>query len=87
MLPRVAITTGDPAGIGPEIAEKAAADLRVKAVCEPVIFHTEPAESYPIGEVSAAAGRAAYDTIARPTLVADNLMEAAARILAPRQGA
>jgi len=70
MLPRVAITTGDPAGIGPEIAEKAAADLRVKAVCEPVIFHTEPGDGYPIGEVSAAAGRAAYDTIVRAVAAA-----------------
>ena len=70
MLPRVAITTGDPAGIGPEIAEKAAADLRVKAVCEPVIFHPEPGDGYPIGEVSAAAGRAAYDTIVRAVAAA-----------------
>jgi 4-hydroxythreonine-4-phosphate dehydrogenase len=70
MLPRVAITTGDPAGIGPEIAEKAAADLRVQAVCEPVIFHAEPADGYPIGEVSAAAGRAAYDTILRAVAAA-----------------
>ena len=59
MLPRVAITTGDPAGIGPEIAEKAAADVRVQAVCEPVIFRAEPADGYAIGEVSAAAGQAA----------------------------
>jgi 4-hydroxythreonine-4-phosphate dehydrogenase len=28
--PRIAITVGDPAGIGPEIAEKAAADPRVR---------------------------------------------------------
>jgi len=35
MKPRIAITVGDPAGIGPEIAEKAAADERVRAVCEP----------------------------------------------------
>ena len=27
---RIAITVGDPAGIGPEIAEKAAADPRVR---------------------------------------------------------
>ena len=70
MLPRVAITTGDPAGIGPEIAEKAAADLRVQAVCEPVIFHAEPAGRYEIGEVSAAAGQAAYDTIVRAVAAA-----------------
>ena len=31
-LPRIAIATGDPAGIGPEIALKAALDARVRAV-------------------------------------------------------
>ena len=36
--PIVAITAGDPAGIGPEIARKAADDPRVRAVCEPVIY-------------------------------------------------
>ena len=36
--PRVAITVGDPAGIGPEIAARAAADPRVLAVCEPVVY-------------------------------------------------
>jgi 4-hydroxy-L-threonine phosphate dehydrogenase PdxA len=37
MLPRIAIATGDPAGIGPEISLKAALDPAVKAICEPVI--------------------------------------------------
>ena len=36
--PRIAITVGDPAGIGPEIAARAAADPRVLAVCEPVLY-------------------------------------------------
>lgn len=61
--PRVAITTGDPAGIGPEIAAKAAADAGVRAVCEPIIFDSGAAAT--VGEVSAASGRAAYDTIVR----------------------
>jgi 4-hydroxythreonine-4-phosphate dehydrogenase len=69
MLPRVAITTGDPAGIGPEIAQKAAADLRVQAVCEPVIFDAAPGK-YKVGEVSAEAGQAAYDTIVRAVAAA-----------------
>jgi 4-hydroxythreonine-4-phosphate dehydrogenase len=63
MKPRVAITVGDPAGIGPEIAEKAAADPTVRAVCEPVIYQT--AVVAPLGQVSAAAGQAAYDTLVR----------------------
>jgi 4-hydroxythreonine-4-phosphate dehydrogenase len=40
-LPRVAIATGDPAGIGPEIAFKAATDPAVRALCRPVLF-TDP---------------------------------------------
>jgi 4-hydroxythreonine-4-phosphate dehydrogenase len=36
--PKVAIATGDPAGIGPEISIKAARDARVTAICEPVLF-------------------------------------------------
>ena len=65
MKPRVAITVGDPAGIGPEIAEKAAADPRVRDACEPLIYG--PARGIPIalGSVSADAGRSAYDTICR----------------------
>jgi 4-hydroxythreonine-4-phosphate dehydrogenase len=61
--PRVALTVGDPAGIGPEIVEKAAADPGVLAVCEPVIF--DAPFSGPIGEVSEEGGRAAYDTVVR----------------------
>lgn len=36
-LPIIAIATGDPAGIGPEIAMKAALDERVRALCRPVL--------------------------------------------------
>ncbi|MGC8474890.1 MAG: 4-hydroxythreonine-4-phosphate dehydrogenase PdxA [Acetobacteraceae bacterium] len=38
MTPRVAIALGDPAGIGPELALKAATDPRVRALCTPVLF-------------------------------------------------
>jgi 4-hydroxythreonine-4-phosphate dehydrogenase len=65
-LPRIAITVGDPAGIGPEIAQKAAADPRVAAACVPVLYGpTAPAAlaAFQPGTVSAAAGRAAYDAI------------------------
>jgi len=62
-LPRVAITVGDPAGIGPEIAAMAAADPRVRAVCEPIVFGPPPGLTVSMGQVSAAAGRAAYDVI------------------------
>jgi 4-hydroxy-L-threonine phosphate dehydrogenase PdxA len=36
-LPRIAIATGDPAGIGPEIALKAVLDARVKTLCRPLL--------------------------------------------------
>ena len=36
--PRLALTCGDPAGIGPEVAVAAAHDRRVREVCEPVLF-------------------------------------------------
>ena len=63
MKPIVAITAGDPAGIGPEIARKAADDPRVRAVCEPVIYGPPDASRFEPGILSAEAGRAAYDAI------------------------
>jgi 4-hydroxythreonine-4-phosphate dehydrogenase len=61
--PRVAITVGDPAGIGPEIARKAAADARVRDACEPVLYGPGPDQTFEPGVLSGAAGRAAYDAI------------------------
>jgi 4-hydroxythreonine-4-phosphate dehydrogenase len=37
MKPRIAITMGDPAGIGPEISLKTALDKRITGVCYPVL--------------------------------------------------
>jgi 4-hydroxythreonine-4-phosphate dehydrogenase len=36
-LPRIAIATGDPAGIGPEVSLKAALDPDVRAICRPLL--------------------------------------------------
>ena len=36
-LPRVAISTGDPAGIGPEVGLKTALDPTVNAICRPIV--------------------------------------------------
>ena len=60
--PRIALTAGDPAGIGPEIVRKAAADPRVLAVCEPVIYGASESAFAP-GVLSADAGLAAYESI------------------------
>jgi len=66
--PRVGITVGDPAGIGPEISIKAAADPAVLEVCEPCLYgphHQTDLRGFAPGVVSAEAGRAACDAIAR----------------------
>jgi 4-hydroxythreonine-4-phosphate dehydrogenase len=65
MKPRVAITAGDPAGIGPEVAARAAADPRVLDLCEPIVYGPPAGAAFSAGELSAAAGRAAYDVIVR----------------------
>jgi len=65
MKPRIAITAGDPAGIGPEVAAKAAADPRVLAACEPVVYGPSDTTRFAPGVLSAPAGRAAYDLIVR----------------------
>jgi 4-hydroxythreonine-4-phosphate dehydrogenase len=61
--PRIAITAGDPAGIGPEIAQKAAADARVRDVCEPVIYGLPGRAGIEPGALSADAGLDAYEAI------------------------
>ena len=62
--PRIAITIGDPAGIGPEVAARAASDRRVLEVCVPVLYGPSEAQITP-GVLSAEAGRFAYETIVR----------------------
>ena len=65
-LPRVGVTVGDPAGVGPEIALKAAADPAVTSCCRVVLYGPTAPEAlrgFQIGKVSAAAGKAAYDAI------------------------
>jgi 4-hydroxythreonine-4-phosphate dehydrogenase len=69
-LPKIALTVGDPAGIGPEIVAKAAIDPSVTAVCQPIVlgYGNPPTFADPNirpGEVSALAGQQAHDTIVR----------------------
>jgi 4-hydroxythreonine-4-phosphate dehydrogenase len=69
-LPLIAVTSGDPSGIGPEIAVKAARDPRVVAACLPILYgpHTEEAIApFPAGRISADAARAAYEAIVSAT--------------------
>jgi 4-hydroxythreonine-4-phosphate dehydrogenase len=65
MKPRVAITSGDPAGIGPEIARQAASDPRVVAACVPLLYSPPDTPRFAPGVLSGEAGRAAYDVIVR----------------------
>lgn len=68
--PRIGVTVGDPAGIGPEIARKAAANPALTALCDIVLYGpcTEAEIAcYERGRVSAAAGRAAYDAVVAAT--------------------
>ncbi len=61
--PRVGVTVGDPAGIGPEIVMRAMSDDRVLAVCEPVLY--SPDGSFSHGVLAAEAGKASYDMVCR----------------------
>jgi 4-hydroxythreonine-4-phosphate dehydrogenase len=66
--PRIGITCGDPAGIGPEIASKAASDDRVTSVCEPVLygpFSRDALRAFAPGRPSAESGRAACEAIVK----------------------
>jgi 4-hydroxythreonine-4-phosphate dehydrogenase len=64
-LPRVALTVGDPAGIGPEIVAKAAADPGVLAACVPIVYASPSDLVADRGRPTAPSGRAAYDLIVR----------------------
>jgi 4-hydroxythreonine-4-phosphate dehydrogenase len=69
-LPPLALTVGDPSGIGPEIAVAAANDPSVCEVCQPVLYGPHDRSvlaDYPVGQVDAASGRAAHDAIVEAT--------------------
>ena len=63
MKPRIAITVGDPASIGPEIALQASQSRQVQDVCEPVLYGPSKGARFEPGVLSADAGRAAYDAV------------------------
>jgi len=61
MKPRIAITLGDPAGIGPEIVAKALKDPRVRLACEPVVAGRRA--RVPMGSPSRPAGLSAIQAL------------------------
>ena len=68
-FPRIGLTIGDPSGIGPEIAEKAASDPRVVSVCQPILYgpSAEARKTFRPGVGSAEGGRAAFDAVQSAT--------------------
>jgi 4-phospho-D-threonate 3-dehydrogenase / 4-phospho-D-erythronate 3-dehydrogenase len=64
-LPRIALTVGDPAGVGPELVERALREPAVRAACEPVVYGPPGAARFAPGVLSAEAGLAAYDALVR----------------------
>src|SRR5262245_25153781 len=69
-LPTLALTVGDPSGIGPEIVVKALRDPRVVGVCRAVIYGPhEPSAlaAFPAGQISAESATAACDAVTTAT--------------------
>ena len=65
-LPRIGLTVGDPAGIGPEICTRAIHDPRVEEVCVPVTYGPASEDDrapYGVGTATAEGGRAAFDAV------------------------
>jgi len=69
-LPRIGLTVGDPAGIGPEITQQAVRDPRVTKICEPVIYGSELFQNSGVfepGILTAEGGRAAFEVVRTAT--------------------
>jgi 4-hydroxythreonine-4-phosphate dehydrogenase len=62
-MPRIAVTLGDVAGIGPEIVFKAANSLSVQRVCRPVIFGDRRQNPFLLLNRAFARGNAPFDFI------------------------
>ncbi len=69
MKPRIAITLGDPAGIGPEIVSKALRDPRIRRACQPIVVGTVRRVS--MGRPSRAAGLCAIEALRRGLLLVE----------------
>jgi 4-hydroxythreonine-4-phosphate dehydrogenase len=68
--PVIAVTAGDPSGIGPEIAVKAVRDPRVVQACQTVIYGPHSPEAlkpFPVGRIDPSSGQVAYDAVVAAT--------------------
>ena len=65
LLPRIALTVGDPAGVGPELVEQAIRHPKVRAACDPVVYGPPHGTLFVPGVLSKEAGLAGYDALVR----------------------
>ena len=63
LRPRIGITLGDPAGIGPEIARKAASCQEIVRICEPILYGSADIAGEYVGRESAEAGMSSYKAV------------------------
>lgn len=71
-LPRIGITMGDPAGIGPEVVLKAVAEEEVQHVCTPVIIGDAQLLAHTARTLDLQSG---YDIVRREEPIPDQLSE------------
>src|SRR3954452_24049390 len=71
-LPRIGITMGDPAGIGPEVVLKAVAENDVQAVCIPIIIGDAQLLAHTARTLDLQSG---YDIIRRDEAIPDNVSD------------
>jgi 4-hydroxythreonine-4-phosphate dehydrogenase len=70
--PRIGITMGDPAGIGPEVVLKAVAEEEVRAVCQPVIIGDAQLLAHNARTLDLQCG---YEIVRRDEHLPDNISE------------
>jgi len=71
-LPRIAITMGDPAGIGPEVVLKAVAEEEIQRVCIPVIIGDAQLLAHTARKLDLQSG---YDIVRQDEVLPDELSE------------
>src|SRR5436309_13018269 len=71
-LPRIGITMGDPAGIGPEVVLKAVAENEVRRACIPVIIGDAQLLAHTARTLDLQSG---YDIIRRDEKLPDDISE------------
>src|SRR5262245_64510263 len=88
-LPRIAITMGDPAGVGPELCLRLVTDPRVLAVCVPIVIGDNALLRrvalrldwpYPLAVATREAWAGAFEEVRSPVLVDLACLPAASKI-------